>query len=443
MGRSVRRAITAVGSLTLAVFLIAGTAGSGRAQAPARPASPPSQDTILNEIRLTHEGVTAVDTLGRRLVYDFDNNTFVLDKETPRAAGRSDRDRRGEAAPIPVEQRCTERKRVKDFQKTVLVGYDEYVDGGIIAYGRVTIKGWVQGDVQSFNGRVLVTESGQVDGDIKAPEIVVNDGGVVLGSQITADALDFTGDVLKRPFSVDGVIIVCCFIMFLLVAAFLVLSLFTRHQELFEQAMYDFKLKSFFVGLLSIFLIWLPIALLAITIVGIILIPFVPLAYVVAMTVGVISSGHRLGQLVLQRIAARDHNRMFETLVGLGTLMALWMLVAVLMGSGDDGSTEYGFGIFFLVVAILASAFPVCAGLGAALLTRMGTRQYRPKDRPDWTKGTGAPAPAPPPIPQMPDMVMPPPRPTPSEGPRPGRPLDEGSDGSGSATRPPLPSGGQ
>jgi hypothetical protein len=190
-------------------------------------------------------------------------------------------------------------------------------------------------------------------------------------------------------------------------------------------------------------LIWLPIALLAITIVGIILIPFVPLAYVVAMTIGVISSGHRLGQLVFQRVTDRDRNRMFETLVGLGILMALWMLVAVLMGSGDLGSTEYGFGIFFLVMAILISSFPVCGGLGAALLTRMGTRQYRPKDRPDWAKGTGAPAPAPPPIPQMPDMVMPPPRPTPSEGPRPGRPLDEGPDGSGSATRPPLPSGGQ
>ena len=348
-----------------------------------------------------------------------------------------------EATPDPVERRCTQLKRVKDFQKTVLVGYEEYVEGGIIAYGRVVVKGWVQGDVQSLNGRVLVTESGQVDGDIKAPEIVVNDGGVVLGTQTIANALDFTGDVLARPFSIDGVIIVCCFIMFLMVAAFLILSLFPRHQELFEQAMFDFKLKSFLVGWAALFLIWLPVALLAITIVGIILIPFVPFLYVAAITVGVVSGGRRFGRIALQRITGHDHSRMFEAFVGLSALMILWMLVALLMGSGDEGSTEFGFGVFFLVVAIVVSSFPICGGLGAALLTRMGTRQYRSKERPDWTRGTGAPAPAPPPIPQMPDMVMPPPRPSLAEGPRPGRSGDSTTDSSDTELRPPLPSGGQ
>jgi len=414
-----------------------------RAHAQTRPTPSPSQDTVLTEIQLTHEGVTAVDTLGRRLVYDFDNNTFVPDKETPRTTGRTDRSRRAEAVPDPVERRCTQLKRVKDFQKTVLVGYEEYVEGSIIAYGRVVIKGWVQGDVQSLNGKVLVTESGQVDGDIKAPEIVVNDGGVVLGKQTIADALDFTGDVLKSPFSIDGVIIVCCFIVFLLMAAFLVLSLFPRHQELFEQAMFDFKLKSFLLGLAALFLFWLPIALLAITIVGIILIPFVPFLYVVAMTVGVISGGRRVGRMAMRRITGHDHSHMFEAFVGLSALMILWMVVALLMGSGDEGSTEFGFGVFFLVVAILVSSFPICSGLGAALLTRMGTRQYRPKDRPDWARGMGAPAPAPPPIPQMPDMVMPPPRPSPSEGLRPGRSGEGDADGSGTELKPPLPSGGQ
>lgn len=434
--------ITAIGSLSLTVFLMAGAFGSACAQVRSEATLFSPQDTVLTEIRLTREGVTAVDTAGSRWVYDFDNNSFVPDKETPSVAGRSGSRRRREAIPDPVEQRCTLLKQVKPLQRTVLVGYEEYVEGGIIAYGRVVVKGWVKGDVQSLNGRVLVTESGQVEGDIKAPEIVVNEGGIVLGTQSIADALEFTGEVLKRPFSADGIVVVCCFIAFLLVAAFLLLSLFPRQQEAMESALFEFKVKSFLIGFLLLMLIWLPIGLLAITIVGIILIPFVPLLYVVAMTAGVVSFGKRMGRLTLSRITGQNHDRMFEAFVGLGIMMSLWMLVALLLGSGDDGSTSHGFGIFCLVMAILIFTFPICGGLGAALLTRMGTRQYRPKERPDFLRGSGAPAPAPPPIPQMPDMVMPPPRSSLIDIPRPNRPGNEESDTSGQDPRSPLPSGG-
>ena len=442
MGCNVKRALTAIGTLALAAFIGAGVAGVVQAQTTPRPSAQSSPDTIFTEIQLTREGVTAIDTLGRRWTYDFDNNTFVPNRETPVATGRAGQGRRTETAPDPVERRCTQLKVVKPLQKTVLVGYEEYVSSSIIAYGRVVVKGWVQGDVQSFNGRVLVTESGQVDGDIKAPEIVVNDGGIVLGSQEQVDPLEFTGEVLRRPFSVDGVIIVCCFLVFLLVAAFLVLSLFPRQQEAFERAMFEFKLKAFMLGLLSLFLVWLPIGLLAITIVGIILIPFVPLVYVAAMTLGVVSAGRQLGGMIMKRITGHDHSHLFEAFVGVSALMALWLLVAVLLGGGDDGSIAYGFGVFALVMAILISTAPICLGLGAALLTRMGTRQYRAKERPDWMRDSGAPAPAPPPIPQMPDMVMPPPRVSATEIPRPAHPGDDDKDGSGPDTRSPLPSGG-
>jgi hypothetical protein len=438
----VKRALTAIGTLALAVFMCAGVAGPLHAQTTARTGNLSSQDTIFTQIQLTREGVTAVDTLGRRWVYDFDNNTFVPNRETPTTGSRTDRHGRTEAVPDPVERRCTQLKVVKPLQKNVLVGYEEYVSGSIVAYGRVVVKGWVKGDVQSFNGRVLVTESGQVDGDIKAPEIVINEGGIVLGAQEQVDPLEFTGDVLRRPFSVDGVIIVCCFLVFLLVAAFLILSLFPRQQEAFEQAMFAYKFKSFMLGLLSLFLVWLPVGLLAITIVGIILIPFVPFVYVAAMTVGVVSLGRRLGRIAMKRITGDSHSGIFEAFVGISALMVVWMVVAVLLGGGDDGSVAYGFGIFALVLAIIISLFPICTGLGAALLTRMGTRQYRPKERPDWMRGSDAPAPAPPPIPQMPDMVMPPPRVSPQDIPRPARPGEDDQDSPGPDGRSPLPSGG-
>jgi len=402
-----------------------------------------SRDTIFNSIELTREGVTAVDTLGNHWVYDFDNNSFVPDKETQSTTRPSERDRRSEVSALPASDRCTVPKTVKPFQKTVLVGYDEYVGGAIVAYGRVIVKGWVKGDVQSINGRVLITESGQVDGDVKAPEIVVNEGGKIMGEQSITGPLGFTGDVLSAPFTADGVYIVTGFIIFLLVSVFLVLSLFPRYQQRVEHCMTVCKVKTYFVGLGMIFLIWLPLFVLAVSIVGLILIPFIPLAYLAAIVLGCVSFGRLLGGWLLRRMGRMNTGVWIESYLGVLALMTLWMIVAVLLGSNLEGSAGYGFGIFFMVVSILISTFPVLSGLGAVLLTRFGYRDYSPST--DRKKGRGtseAPAPAPPPIPQMPGVL--------STQVLPLMPLGEGDllerttpPNRDSQSQPPLPSGGK
>jgi hypothetical protein len=71
------------------------------------------------------------------------------------------------------------------------------------------------------------------------------------------------------------------------------------------------------------------------------------------------------------------------------------------MGSSND--TAEGFGIFFLVFAILLTLFVGSAGIGAALLTKFGWRDYSAQGT-SGRKPAGAPAPAPPPIPEPPSF---------------------------------------
>ncbi|MFQ6008612.1 MAG: hypothetical protein ACE5K8_06625, partial [Candidatus Zixiibacteriota bacterium] len=95
------------------------------------------EDTVFNEIFLSEEGVKAIDTLGNEWHYDFDKRTFVVGSSTlGEFDGALERPDDLRVEEIPVEERCTERKKVRPFEQSVWVGYDEYVDDDIIAYGR-------------------------------------------------------------------------------------------------------------------------------------------------------------------------------------------------------------------------------------------------------------------------------------------------------------------
>ncbi|MBK7142667.1 MAG: polymer-forming cytoskeletal protein [bacterium] len=369
--------------------------------------SNPPRDTIFYEIELTSEGVDAVDTAGNHWTYDFEQNSFVPDKSVVVRTGRPGEGRVAvEALSRPHEDRCTQEKMVKPLQGTVLVGYDEFVANGFTAYGRVTVKGWVKGDIQSISGRVLVTESGRVDGDIKAPEIEVKDGAMVSGQQSITDPLDFPTEVLQRSFSVDGLVIVCGFLAFLLVIAFLITTLFPAQLGTFSTCLFEFKARAVFIGLLFLFLLPLILILVSITIIGIAVVPFIPLAYILAMATGVVALGGKIGAAISGRVLGGSQNRVVHALIGVPVFMLLWVLVAILLGSSG---VAQGFGIFLLVISIIITLFPLLGGLGAAVLTRFGYREHKGIQVNYRSKASEAPAPAPPPIPDFPRLVTPPP----------------------------------
>ncbi|MFH1372820.1 MAG: polymer-forming cytoskeletal protein [bacterium] len=393
-----------IGLVTVAATLLTLSApGSVRAQTTEPPVSQPSVDTVFEEIQLSEEGVIAVDTSGREWYYNFETNTFVqgsLPDDRHPDVQREWADSRMDETPI--EERCTEEKKVEPLDRKITVRENEYVDGDIIAWDVVTVKGWVKGNVKAIRKRVLVTESGRVDGDIEAPRVIIKDGAEIRG-EVSEVGSPLELEDITQSFSADGLIIVLSFTLALLFFGFLTVSLMPRQMRNIDVCLGSYKLKSFFLGLLFMVLMPALMALLLITIVGIIFTPLVPLLYLVAIGMGIVTFGNRLGRQFSTRYLGRERSMLLQSVLGLTLLMSLWFIVAILLGAGDDVSR--GFGIFFLVVSILLTSFPVLAGVGAAVLTRFGFRECKTWDSQAGYAGTSqAPMPAPPPIPHSPEL---------------------------------------
>jgi hypothetical protein len=339
---------------------------------------------VFNKILLTDEGILAVDTNGNKWYYDFDEEQFV------EGTGLISSDE------IPIEDRCIEKKYVNPLDKSITVGTDQYVDGNIIVYGKVTVHGWVKGSVKSFNGKVLVASTGRVDGNVEAPDIVLRDGGEILGEEIITD-ISIGLDDLKQSFDIDGVIIVISLMFFIFFVGFLLLALIPKKIEVFNQCFYENRLKTTMIGLASFFLMPLVFALVIITIVGIALTPLIPLIYTIAMIMGIVAFSNKLGNKVSSMFMKKSGNIFFTTFVGLTLISSGWILTAILLGMESGVST--GFGIFALVLMIIISGYPICSGLGSAVLTRFGFKPYKKlQDRQPSSKPS---APAPPPMPKL------------------------------------------
>jgi len=365
-----------------------------------------SGEILFEDIELSPEGIVAYDSAGSRWTYDFGQDCFVYDPRST-VSDRFGAERSVEHETIePVEDRCTEELVLGGTSlRTISVGIDEYVDGDVIAFGRVTIKGWVKGDVQSINKRVLVTASGQVDGNIRAPRIEIKDGGVVLGQQIVTDKFDLPVEIVRTSFSSDGLWVVFGLSVALLLMAFLASSLAPRQTANVSDCIKKYKARAFAVGVLFVFLMPFLVALLAITVVGILVVPFLPFAYLLSLAMGIGAFSHLVLQPVLLRRFGARPGLVLNSVAGVLFFMVLWMFVATLLGSSD--SVSEGFGIFLLVISILLTLFPLMTGVGAVVLTRFGFREYVSFADHQADHDQTVPAPAPPPMKD--DLPVPPP----------------------------------
>lgn len=358
------------------------TAQSGRAD-----------DIVFREIRLSIDGVIGVDSTGQVWKYDFGQGVF--EKSSDAGVDRpGDRPTRDEAE-MAVEIRCAEELRLNPFEKSVVVGRDEYVDGNVSALGKVTVRGWVKGSIESVGGPVIISQGGQVDGDIRSPEITVRRGGTHLGEQFLTNPLEFPKG-LTSSFETAGLWVVFGLTLFFLLSTFLYLTLMPRQVDHFSHCVSRYPVKSAAVGLLFLFGLPVLIVLLAITLVGVLLIPFIPFAYFFAISLGVVTTSRLIGMRILRPTAHGEQSAMLTTAVGLLAIMAMWTLVALLMGSSSE--VAFGFGIAALVISIIISCFPICSGIGAAVLTRFGFRPHISLRDRLAAEQAAVPAPAPPPI---------------------------------------------
>ena len=356
-----------------------------------------SEQTFV-EIELTPEGVVAFDSIGNPWSWDFNTETFEPGRGNWYRSRSGERIYEGDDSnDLPIELRATDEKFIGGSEKRIVVESDQYVDGDITTYGSVTVRGWVKGSIRSYS-RVLVTKSGQVDGDIRAPKITVKTGGNVLGLVDETDPLtDIPIDVFTETISTAGLWVLFGFAVFLMVAGSLIIALMPSKLERLTDCVMHFTARSFFTGLLFTFLMPMVAVLVGITLVGLVVIWAVPLIYLAAFVIGIVIVGRDTGGKLLLRLAGQKTSDILAYLTGLATLLILWLVVAVLMGSSDGVS--FGFGVFFLVIAILVTCYPIMTGVGAAFLTRFGFRDYVMQKQKFDPMHHEAAAPAPPPIP--------------------------------------------
>ena len=370
--------------------------------------SSPSADTIFNEIILTERGVVALDTAGNDWYYDFTLDKFV--KGTiPQTEDIID-----EIAPVvgdqlPVEERAVNLKQIKNFKSNIIIETDEYVVQDIIATGRVTVKGWVKGSIRALDNRVLVTSTGQVDGDVIAPTVIIRDGGVVLGEVVEGeDAINIPS--FPTEFSEVGMVVIIIIMLFMFITIFMLNALMPKKLQVIADCYSNYTIRNTILGFLAFIMMPLVIILVVITIVGIPLALFVPLVYLSAGIIGIACFSNNLGGRISRRFLGGDKNRYFQTFVGFSIFAIIWILGISLFTGNPEDSPEFGFGVFLFVLSIVITFVPFYGGIGASLLTRFGFRPYKSwKDK--HASDGPSPAPAPPPIPTVPDINPPPPGP--------------------------------
>lgn len=264
------------------------------------------------------------------------------------------------------------------YDDTLRVAAGDTLRGPAIAVrGSADIRGTVYGNVTALFGDVIVREGADVHGSATAWRgRVIVEGGRVRGALGARPAA--TTVVAKPPRSTaEALTLAAGWAAMLLVVAFLALVLSGRQlDETVRTLEQDFS-KAFAIGVAAelgfLPLLLLTIAALTVTLVGILLIPFVlvaaPIALIGLVTLGWLAAALMVGRAVFRSAASNDRGALLRALLpGVVLLFAPWFIAA---GLQDAGSAA---------VIARAAAFAIAwvaatAGLGAVILARVGRRK--------------------------------------------------------------------
>lgn len=239
--------------------------------------------------------------------------------------------------------------------KDVLVPANVEVDKAVSIGGDVTVIGKVKGDAVAIGGSLFLRGGSSVGGNavsvggtiVKAPTAVVR-------GDITEVAIPIMGGAAAAGlFGGFALFSLLSFIGFVVLAAILV-ALFTPQLKLVSTTIEKNIVKTILWGLL-ITVLFVPIMiLLAISIVGIVLIPVWVILVSAAGLFGYIAAAQFIGKKILAAFKLKKVTFIVETLAGI-LLLALVSLVPILGG--------------------LIKAIVCLGGLGAVTLSRFGTQK--------------------------------------------------------------------
>jgi hypothetical protein len=277
----------------------------------------------------------------------------------------------------------------------------------IVLDGTLRVAGMVQGNVLVFNGAAIIDTTGHVTGDVTAAEhgaTIVPDGRID-GELRTLDAVQ---PVLSAaaPSALGGTFLslthtAAWFGIVILLAVGVLTNAGDAMQRVTGALNASFG-RNFVVGLgaqLALLPILVAICLmLALTLLGLLLVPFAIVAYVIAVlglvVLGGVGAVQTLGAGLLPRRpgATERAARLQSMVVGLVVLSLPWLIAAALATWPVPAT-------IVRTLALGVTWVAITAGLGAALRTRGGTRSHEER----W--GIRRPAPSGTPLPVEPPQA--------------------------------------
>lgn len=282
--------------------------------------------------------------------------------------------------------------------ESILVKENEIIDGDVVCIGgSVTMKGTTEGDVVCIGGSLRI--SGTAEGDavciggaliLDSTAVVEGDAVSVLGTIKRHDDAVIKGEsvsVAMGPFSLMGIpwsttvgfgglrsimgfsflIKLGRFVAVLAIVVLIVTFLPSPTERLETTATKSFW-RCFLIGLLGWVLIGPAMIFLAVSVVGIILIPFAIMAIIAAFFFGVAGLSLLVGNLFFSRFKSHKVHPVAASAMGIFLIYVLSLLAALL------GLVLVPAGIGVGVLGKIAIWVAWTTGLGAVILTRFGTR---------------------------------------------------------------------
>ena len=364
------------------------------------------EDTVFYELHVSPDGAYAVDSAGKEWEFDFETDEFI-GEETRRSGTKTVfGKRRPEPAPtVPelpdieeITKNIEKSKKMKGLKLgAVTIDTDEKVRGPIVAMGPVIVRGKVIGDVFSYQN-ITVTSTGIITGDARAPKIEKLPGGLIMGDRIEGDLPQLPDVNVFAENSHVALIVSIIILIALLIFGLLTIALFSRPVERVKVCLQKSFIKSFFIGLLT-WVIYTPVmGLLTLTIIGIpVALIALPILLVLALILGIVAFSQLTGEKLSGYISGGSKSRLSQFVTGILFLMIFWIIMSLFM-AGSGGVRE-GFGILFLVLSIIIWSIGLTAGLGAVILTRFGRQECKATlDITIKADGAKPPPPTPPPL---------------------------------------------
>jgi len=250
------------------------------------------------------------------------------------------------------------------------------------ARGNVNVRGLVNGDVFAVGGDVVVHAGGEVTGSALALQgkVIVN-GGRVGGEMRAAAPFGAAAEKAEPRLTGSAAVmhalkISAGWLVVVLLVGLGVIVFSGAQLEAVVQALENRFSTAFFVGVAAqigaVPLLVLLCLTLAITIVGILLIPFAIVAYILGVagliTLGALAAASVAGHAVVREGRNVRVRAMRSMVTGTVLLMLPWLASALLVNS------PWG-GMLARIVAVAITWVAASAGLGAALMARGGVRR--------------------------------------------------------------------